>query len=399
MASPTPQLSPDILLMVAESCDFDTIMKLRKISILKPFLDKYRKSIIRNIHESSYVPTINREHILDTTLGRQREVISRDTWKSIKALERREDDIESILDGASIQLGIASKWPRLGVLYQTRLRQILKRALYRLDAVADVEASVVHKINFWESSAQWPISQTHSQENELANTWLRKLDDMRDEMSHLSCIRRQVRTAQIKYLKGLADEDLIGILVLAFMATECSWEKLTLSEYDELQPYHLVSFREALLRHGSSFLHSRSCNARDNDARHSSNLKDIAAFDAEVFEAEGDPSAKIQGLHMYLMLELKGRLEVGGSDVEEGALLRAHEMVTGTRSYAKDPPSAAAVEAKPARRGLRQKARDVLADMGSPPTTRHDAKVGKPTKNYADLGMLGSVVTAKTAHI
>jgi hypothetical protein len=53
---------------------------------------------------------------------------------------------------------------------------------------------------------------------------------------------------------------------------------------------------------------------------------------------------------------------------------------------------------KQQRRGLRQKARDVLSDMGSPPTARHDAKEGKPVKNYADLGLLGSVVTARPAH-
>jgi hypothetical protein len=40
------------------------------------------------------------------------------------------------------------------------------------------------------------------------------------------------------------------------------------------------------------------------------------------------------------------------------------------------------------RRGLRQKARDLLSDMGSPPTKRQDAKDGKHTSNFADLGML-----------
>lgn len=37
-------------------------------------------------------------------------------------------------------------------------------------------------------------------------------------------------------------------------------------------------------------------------------------------------------------------------------------------SYRKDPPP---------RRGLRQKARDVVSDLGAPPTTRQDAKDGK----------------------
>ncbi|KAL6700502.1 hypothetical protein J3F84DRAFT_344058 [Trichoderma pleuroticola] len=38
------------------------------------------------------------------------------------------------------------------------------------------------------------------------------------------------------------------------------------------------------------------------------------------------------------------------------------------------------------KRGLRQKARDMVHDMGSPPTARQDAKDGKPTLNHAPLG-------------
>ncbi|PHH80476.1 hypothetical protein CDD83_3759 [Cordyceps sp. RAO-2017] len=44
--------------------------------------------------------------------------------------------------------------------------------------------------------------------------------------------------------------------------------------------------------------------------------------------------------------------------------------------------SSLAKEHGPARRGLRQKARDVVSDLGAPPTTRQDAKDGKPTLNF-----------------
>ena len=40
------------------------------------------------------------------------------------------------------------------------------------------------------------------------------------------------------------------------------------------------------------------------------------------------------------------------------------------------------------RRGLRQKARDVVSDLGSPPTARQDRKDGAHTSNFADLGYL-----------
>lgn len=46
----------------------------------------------------------------------------------------------------------------------------------------------------------------------------------------------------------------------------------------------------------------------------------------------------------------------------------------------------ASVHERKIKRGLRQKARDMVHDMGSPPTARQDAKDGKPTLNHAPLG-------------
>ncbi|KAK4064987.1 uncharacterized protein Triagg1_8803 [Trichoderma aggressivum f. europaeum] len=51
------------------------------------------------------------------------------------------------------------------------------------------------------------------------------------------------------------------------------------------------------------------------------------------------------------------------------------------------------VHERKAKRGLRQKARDMVHDMGSPPTARQDAKDGRPTLNHAPLGgMVGEPV-------
>lgn len=44
------------------------------------------------------------------------------------------------------------------------------------------------------------------------------------------------------------------------------------------------------------------------------------------------------------------------------------------------------------RRGLRQKARDVVSDLGKPPTSRQDAKEGKHTSNFGDPGFLTEVM-------
>ncbi|OAA49427.1 hypothetical protein NOR_01350 [Metarhizium rileyi] len=44
------------------------------------------------------------------------------------------------------------------------------------------------------------------------------------------------------------------------------------------------------------------------------------------------------------------------------------------------------------RRGLRQKARDVVSDLGKPPTSRQDAREGKHTSNFGHLGFLSEVM-------
>ncbi|KAH8736866.1 hypothetical protein BGZ61DRAFT_582143 [Ilyonectria robusta] len=57
-------------------------------------------------------------------------------------------------------------------------------------------------------------------------------------------------------------------------------------------------------------------------------------------------------------------------------------------SYKDAPPT---VEAKAARRGMRQRVRDVVHELGRPPTAKQDAKDGKTTKNHVDMGPAGSV--------
>ncbi|KAI8690778.1 hypothetical protein LRP88_08048 [Fusarium phalaenopsidis] len=38
------------------------------------------------------------------------------------------------------------------------------------------------------------------------------------------------------------------------------------------------------------------------------------------------------------------------------------------------------------RRGMRQRVRDAVADLGRPPTARSDAMEGRPTPNHVDVG-------------
>lgn len=49
------------------------------------------------------------------------------------------------------------------------------------------------------------------------------------------------------------------------------------------------------------------------------------------------------------------------------------------------------------RRGVRQRVRDVISDMGNPPTAKQDAKDGKPMLNHIDVGPVGSVLVGTTS--
>ncbi|KAH7022664.1 hypothetical protein EDB80DRAFT_885353 [Ilyonectria destructans] len=64
-------------------------------------------------------------------------------------------------------------------------------------------------------------------------------------------------------------------------------------------------------------------------------------------------------------------------------------------SYTKDAPPAA--EAKAARRGMRQRVRDVVHELGRPPTAKQDAKDGKTTQNHVDIGPAGAGLMAPGA--
>ncbi|PNY27173.1 Uncharacterized protein TCAP_02900 [Tolypocladium capitatum] len=62
-------------------------------------------------------------------------------------------------------------------------------------------------------------------------------------------------------------------------------------------------------------------------------------------------------------------------------------------SYTKDP--VAEPPAAP-RRGLRQRARDVVHDLGAPPTRRQDAKDGKRTLDFAEVALIGDSLSKPT---
>ncbi|CAM1507141.1 Fc.00g067820.m01.CDS01 [Cosmosporella sp. VM-42] len=48
------------------------------------------------------------------------------------------------------------------------------------------------------------------------------------------------------------------------------------------------------------------------------------------------------------------------------------------------------------RKGVRQRVRDVVADLGTPPTARVDAKEGTQPKNHVEVGPIGTVLMGAT---
>lgn len=78
------------------------------------------------------------------------------------------------------------------------------------------------------------------------------------------------------------------------------------------------------------------------------------------------------------------------STSSETSSLSSASTAYTTYSYTKEGQPLLDIHERKAKRGLRQKARDMVHDMGNPPTARQDAKDGKETLNHAPMGgMIG----------
>ncbi|RSL78358.1 hypothetical protein CEP51_008274 [Fusarium floridanum] len=69
---------------------------------------------------------------------------------------------------------------------------------------------------------------------------------------------------------------------------------------------------------------------------------------------------------------------------------KVEAIITETKTLPNDP-------VQKQRRGMRQRVRDVVADLGRPPTARSDAREGRPTPNHVDVGPApGTVLMGST---
>ncbi|KAJ4272190.1 hypothetical protein NW762_000901 [Fusarium torreyae] len=84
----------------------------------------------------------------------------------------------------------------------------------------------------------------------------------------------------------------------------------------------------------------------------------------------------------------------------------AASVLSGSTVFSKEAqlPAKAEIEtleidAAKQRKSMRQRVRNVVADLGRPPTTRQDAKSGQTTKNHVDVGPASGTVLMGSATV
>lgn len=75
----------------------------------------------------------------------ERGLVPMDSWQSVEVVHTRDREIEVLLNGGFLCVGQNGRhWPRFpDSAHRTALRGILKKALFRCDAIADLEAEAL----------------------------------------------------------------------------------------------------------------------------------------------------------------------------------------------------------------------------------------------------------------
>ena len=273
-----------------------------------------------------------------------RRLVPVTSWGCIETLETREREIEMLLDGGFLHVDAQSRWPKVSSRAERmKLRDVLKRALYQCDAIADVETDVILLLRHESHKGLNKDLEMVSAENQLVRekqlimagaTFAPRCS----KVVRRALVRWGARRSQADHVRALGDDDLCGIVALLHVAAQ----SLHASRFSPLAvppaawAEEATAFREAIARHGSWFLyaHVRGYFQR---GRHGQGLLRLALADLRRFEGEpgagGTVAAPPPGLHMTLLRELRTRLGVeAGASVETRALLRVDEMVRGRQA-------------------------------------------------------------------
>lgn len=121
--------------------------------IFRTLIDTYYVSILRNLHNAYLVPAgngilpfiLDNPILLDGTECAERRLVPVTSWRSLEVVHIREREIEVLLNGSFLCVGEGGiSWPRFhDPAHRSKLRDILKKALYQCDAIGDIETVAV----------------------------------------------------------------------------------------------------------------------------------------------------------------------------------------------------------------------------------------------------------------
>ncbi|KAK7430809.1 hypothetical protein QQZ08_002598 [Neonectria magnoliae] len=265
-----PRLDDFTLLMIADNVDPNTFFILRKVPLFRRLLRRYHKSVVKNIHKTFTLPIGggNQRFIFGPSLRPSdgcwaRQPISADHFASLFVAMRREFEIESILSGGFFGTRPDSAWPLLSdSAHRMKLKGILKEALYRCDAMADLEAVVLAQ-NFrrvpLRDHDDLQYIPVYSTENMLcagfSDPRMAEQPIFLPPRHPLQIGRNETRSLQQAYIRSLRDEGLFGLYALCFLSIlgrrSRTWHlKINV---DTTKDYY---FSETMLRHGSWFMYA-----------------------------------------------------------------------------------------------------------------------------------------------
>ncbi|KAK1541887.1 hypothetical protein CPAR01_05274 [Colletotrichum paranaense] len=286
-----------LLLLVAEHADFAQIQALRATcKTNRALLDSYQHTVTR-VNTARY-PCPPRNHILASDT-REREVLPKDTFDTIRELETRHRHIEDIVHGSYLAF-----WEEYGLQDANKadtIRSNLKRALWQCSAIADLET---HSIRYRDDVVPRRdpcVKSLIHQEIILHDApppdgWHLALREVHESN------RQDVRFRQIAHVRNdLSTQDLAGIVVLAHLASQ-GYRRYRAPTTNGLSRPEVIEMgvcmAENTIRHGVFFLYGKVVAGEDDeDGRHHARLLLDDTFDEMRRWEAGDPSV-LPGLTM-----------------------------------------------------------------------------------------------------
>ncbi|KAI0125981.1 hypothetical protein BJ170DRAFT_633330 [Xylariales sp. AK1849] len=256
----------------------------------------YERSICKSRTKKFVLPPIG--NVL-SSYGPERRILTAVTFHSVLELELREARIDSILQSGFIDTAGPPGLDPLTPRKQERFVELLMKALYHCDRIADIAANIpkagipgeyydLVSLGIWDHSASLPGQ-------------LRSFDPFANS---------RARTPQIEYLKALSLEDLSAIYIMISVAG-AGWVRAKNYVTEDPNVWErLTVFEECILRHGSWFLWGQVTKGTSS----STTLREmtghmLAAGLTELMDWETGKADVLPGLRMSLLEAVEGKIE------------------------------------------------------------------------------------------